>query len=84
MKSLPPNTPALFVAYYFGVEKLAKAIVGINNRQPPEVAFDRPVDLPATKKPDNYAKLEITDAAGGSGFISAAAARPAPSTAPLA
>ena len=28
--ALPANSHAQFVAYYFGVEKLAKAIVGIN------------------------------------------------------
>ena len=63
VKSLPPNTPALFIAYYFGVEKLAKAIVGINKRQPPDVAFDRHVGirLQATKDAARSMKLRIFD-----------------------
>lgn len=49
--ALPPNSPAQFVAYYFGVEKLAKAVVGINKPQPAEHAFQRrvPVKLRETK-----------------------------------
>ena len=62
VSALLPNAPALFVAYYFGVEKPAKAIVGIKFRQPPKAAFRRPVDLPATKKAADCMKLEITDA----------------------
>ena len=45
------------------MEKLAKAIVGINYRQPPKVAFRRHVGvrLPATKKAAHSMKLGITD-----------------------
>jgi hypothetical protein len=38
--ALPPNSPAQFVAYYFGAEKLAKAIAGILGRVPAEEAFE--------------------------------------------
>src|SRR3954470_9336615 len=38
--ALPANSPAQFVAYYFGVEKLAKAIAGILGRVPAENAFE--------------------------------------------
>ena len=60
---LPPNAPAQFVAYYFGVEKLAKTIVGINKRQPPEAAFDLHVGvrLQATKDAAHSMKLRIFD-----------------------
>lgn len=39
VSKLPPNSAAQFVAYYFGAEKLAKAIAGIKKRDPAEVAF---------------------------------------------
>lgn len=38
--ALPPNSPAQFVAYYFGAEKLAKAIAGIFGRVAAEEAFE--------------------------------------------
>jgi hypothetical protein len=38
--ALPPNSPAQFVAYYFGTEKLAKAIVGILGQVAAEKAFE--------------------------------------------
>ena len=37
--ALPANSPAQFVAYYFGAEKLAKAIVGINGGPTSEDCF---------------------------------------------
>ncbi|MGY4252936.1 hypothetical protein ACVI1L_000004 [Bradyrhizobium sp. USDA 4516] len=38
--ALPANSPAQFIAYYFGVEKLAKAVVGIFGSVPADEAFD--------------------------------------------
>ena len=59
--ALPANSAAQFVAYYFGAEKLAKAIVGINTPQPAEAAFSRYVGvrLPKTKDAARDMKLSI-------------------------
>jgi hypothetical protein len=59
--ALPANSPALFVAYYFGVEKLAKAIVGINENQPAAVAFHQRVGvrLLQTKSAVRNMKLKV-------------------------
>src|SRR4051794_29315216 len=64
---LPPNSPAQFVAYYFGAEKLAKAIVGINKLQAAKSAFNRngrpvSVDHPATKSAARLMNLKISPA----------------------
>ena len=62
--ALPPNSPAQFVAYYFGAEKLAKAIVGINDKQPAAVAFHQRVGvrLPETKSAARNMGLSISEA----------------------
>src|SRR6476469_2815476 len=67
VKALPDNSAAQFVAYYFGAEKLAKAIVGINKLQAAKNAFNRdgrpvPVDHPAIKSAARLMKLKISDA----------------------
>jgi len=36
---LPSNSPAQFLAYYFGAEKLARAVIGIMNDRPAKEAF---------------------------------------------
>ena len=59
-KALPANSPAQFVAYYFGAEKLAKAIVGINKVRLPKSAFRQPVDLAETKAAARDLKLQIS------------------------
>ena len=61
--ALPANSRALFVAYYFGVEKLAKAVVGINTAQLAEDAFHRrvPVKLPETKSAAHDMRLKISE-----------------------
>ena len=40
VRKLPPNCPAQFVAYYFGAEKLGKAIAGILGLVPADEAFE--------------------------------------------
>jgi hypothetical protein len=60
--ALPPNSPAQFVAYYFGAEKLAKAIVGINKALPAENAIRRNVDHEDTKFAAREMKLKISQA----------------------
>ena len=62
--TLPTNSPAQFIAYYFGAEKLAKAIVGVNTPQPAEAAFSRYVGvrLPETKDAARDMKLSISAA----------------------
>ena len=60
--ALPPNSAAQFVPYFFGAEKMAKAIVGINGDQPAEDAF-RPsvrVKLPDTKSAAHAMKLKVS------------------------
>ena len=62
--TLPTNSPAQFIAYYFGAEKLAKAIVGINDRQPAVVAFHHRVGvrLLETKSAARNIGLTISEA----------------------
>jgi len=60
--ALPANSPAQFVAYYFGAEKLAKAIVGIYSSRSAEAAFDVGVRLPETKDAARDMKLSISAA----------------------
>ena len=62
--TLPANSPAQFVAYYFGAEKLAKAIVGINHKQPAAIAFHHRVGvrLPETKSAARNMGLSISEA----------------------
>lgn len=62
--TLPANSPAQFVAYYFGAEKLAKAIVGINDNQSAAKAFHRGVGvkLPETKSAARNVRLRISEA----------------------
>ena len=60
--ALPPNSPAQFVAYYFGAEKLAKAIVGINKLQAAKNAFGRKVNREETKSAARDMKLKISQA----------------------
>jgi hypothetical protein len=62
--TLPANSPAQFVAYYFGAEKLAKAIVGINDKQPAAIAFHHRVGvrLPETKSAARNMGLSISEA----------------------
>jgi hypothetical protein len=67
VRALPANSPAQFVAYYFGAEKLAKAIVGIKKLQAAKNAFNRngrpvSVDHPATKSAARLMKLKISQA----------------------
>jgi len=61
--ALPANSPAQFVAYYFGAEKLAKAIAGIHLAVPAEDAFDgvgvRPDKIKSAVEPMG---LHISDA----------------------
>ncbi|WLA68549.1 hypothetical protein [Bradyrhizobium diazoefficiens] len=61
--ALPANCPAQFVAYYFGVEKLAKALVGINTSKPAKDAFHRRVSvkLPETKSAAHDMGLKISE-----------------------
>ena len=61
--ALPVNSAAQFVVYYFGAEKLAKAIVGINDDKPAETAFSRhvSVDPPKTKDAARNMKLKISE-----------------------
>jgi hypothetical protein len=62
--ALPANSPAQFVAYYFGAEKLAKAIVGINKARSAEAAF-RPfvrLRLLEVKDAARRMKLKISEA----------------------
>jgi hypothetical protein len=61
--ALPVNSAAQFVVYYFGAEKLAKAIVGINDDKPAETAFARhvSVDPPKTKDAARNMKLKISE-----------------------
>ena len=62
--ALPANSPAQFVVYYFGAEKLAKAIVGIDLNQPAPGAFHQRmgVRLPETKSSARKMKLTISEA----------------------
>src|SRR6476469_1887030 len=62
--ALPANSPAQFVAYYFGAEKLAKAIVGINGDQPAKDAFHHRVGvkLLETKSAAHDMKLNVLEA----------------------
>jgi hypothetical protein len=62
--ALPPNSPAQFVAYYFGAEKLAKAMVGISTARSAKNAFGRNVSVnhPATKSAARLMKLKISQA----------------------
>ena len=62
--ALPANSPAQFVAYYFGAEKLAKAIVGINDKQPAAIAFHHRVGvrLLETKSAARNMMLSISEA----------------------
>jgi hypothetical protein len=48
---LPADSPARFLGYYFGCEKLAKAILGVARLWPAERAFDHktPLDLEQLK-----------------------------------
>jgi hypothetical protein len=60
--ALPANSPAQFVAYYFGAEKLAKAMVGISKARSVKKAFGRnvSVDHQATKSAARLMKLKIS------------------------
>ncbi|WP_029585112.1 hypothetical protein [Bradyrhizobium sp. URHD0069] len=62
--ALPANSAAQFVAYYFGAEKLAKAIVGINGDQRAVDAFHHRVGvkLAETKSAAHDMKLSILEA----------------------
>ena len=62
--TLPANSPAQFVAYYFGAEKLAKAIVGINKARSAQRAFGRHVSvkLPETKFAALNMRLKVSEA----------------------
>ena len=62
--ALPANSPAQFVAYYFGAEKMAKAIVGIHKARSAQKAFSRfvSVKLPETKSAARNMRLKITEA----------------------
>jgi hypothetical protein len=61
--ALPANSPAQFVAYYFGAEKLAKAIAGINGDEPARIAFHHRVGvrLPETKSAACSMKLQMSE-----------------------
>lgn len=54
------NSAAQFITYYIAVEKLAKAIVGINANESADAAFARPVDLRKTKRAARDMKLNIS------------------------
>src|SRR5258707_2858162 len=60
--ALPDNSPAQFVAYYFGAEKLAKAIVGINKARSAKSAFRQKVNHEYTKSAARDMKLQISQA----------------------
>ena len=62
--ALPANSPAQFVAYYFGAEKMAKAIVGIHKARSAKNAFGRfvSVKLPETKSAARNMSLKIEEA----------------------
>jgi hypothetical protein len=62
--TLPANSPSQFVAYYFGAEKLAKAIVGINEIQSAAIAFHHRVGvrLRETQSAARNMKLKISEA----------------------
>jgi hypothetical protein len=62
MTTLPANSPAQFIAYYFGAEKLAKAIVGINKARSAKNAFRQNVNHEDTKSAARNMKLEIAQA----------------------
>jgi hypothetical protein len=63
VNALPANSAAQFVAYYFGAEKLAKAIVGIVGRVAAEKAFEfvavNPTKIKSAVEPMG---LQISDA----------------------
>jgi hypothetical protein len=63
VSKLSPNSAAQFIAYYYGAEKLAKAIAGINKDQPAKDAFGRfvSVKLPETKYAASKMKLKISE-----------------------
>jgi hypothetical protein len=56
---LPPDSPARFLGYYFGCEKLAKAALGIARRWPAEKAFDHKTPLDLIQLKTAVRKLEI-------------------------
>jgi hypothetical protein len=60
--ALPANSPAQFLAYYFGAEKLAKAIVGISKARSAKNAFNASVNRRATKSAARLMKLKISQA----------------------
>jgi hypothetical protein len=64
VKTLPANSAAQFVAYYFGAEKLAKAIVGISKARSAPKAFGRHVSvkLPETKSAARNMRLKVSEA----------------------
>ena len=60
--ALPTNSPAQFVAYYFGAEKLAKAVAGILGRGAAEKAFEFvPVNPTKIKSAVEPMGLHISD-----------------------
>ena len=60
--ALPANSPAQFIAYYFGAEKLAKAIVGIHKARSAKNAFRQNVDHATVKPAARAMKLGISEA----------------------
>src|SRR5262245_55780345 len=60
--ALPANSPAQFVAYYFGAEKLAKAIVGIDKARSATSAFRQKINHEDTKSAARDLRLQISQA----------------------
>ena len=56
---LPMDSPARFLGYYFGCEKLAKAILGIARLWPAERAFDQKTALDLEQLKTAVEKLGI-------------------------
>jgi hypothetical protein len=61
-EKLPPNSAAQFVAYYFGCEKLAKGIVGINRGRSANRAYNEEMDPAAIEKAAGDLQLKISTA----------------------
>ena len=59
-EKLPANSAAQFVAYYFGCEKLAKGIVGINRSRSANSACNEDMDPAAIEKAAGDLQLKIS------------------------
>jgi hypothetical protein len=70
VRKLPPSSPAQFVTYYFGAEKLAKAIAGIAGLVPADKAFEYvAVDPKKVKAAAGLMRLHTSGAAINALFL---------------